>query len=101
MILCVAYENSFRGVDYAGGGSAGVARSISRRSELLAKAHGGLTRENGDRFRATLLSRGGSAEAMSLFRNFVGRDPYIEPLLERRGLEKAPIGEAAPPQQAH
>jgi len=50
------------------------------------KQHGGLTRENGDHFRATLLSRGGSDEAMTLFRNFTGRDPYIEPLLERRGL---------------
>lgn len=33
------------------------------------KQHGGLTRENGDRFRATLLSRGGSADAMTLFRD--------------------------------
>jgi len=54
------------------------------------KEHGGLTRENGDHFRETLLSRGGSADALSLFKNFTGRDPYIEPLLKRRGLEKAP-----------
>ena len=53
------------------------------------KAHGGLTRENGDRFRQLLLSRGGSDEALKLFRNFTGRDPYLEPLLERRGL--APV----------
>jgi peptidyl-dipeptidase Dcp len=51
------------------------------------KAHGGLTRENGDHFRATLLSRGGSREAMDLFRDFAGRDPDIKPLLERRGLD--------------
>lgn len=50
------------------------------------KQHGGLTRENGDRFRQSLLSRGGAEEAMTLFRNFLGRDPYVEPLLERRGL---------------
>jgi peptidyl-dipeptidase Dcp len=54
------------------------------------KQHGGLKRENGDRFRQTLLSRGGSADALALFKNFVGRDPYIEPLLERRGLAKTP-----------
>src|SRR5438067_1609434 len=54
------------------------------------KQHGGLKRENGDRFRQTLLSRGGSADALALFKNFVGREPYIEPLLERRGLEKPP-----------
>src|SRR5947209_404969 len=54
------------------------------------KEHGGLKRENGDRFRAMLLSRGGSADALGLFKNFVGRDPYIEPLLKRRGLDSAP-----------
>ena len=53
------------------------------------KEHGGLKRENGDRFRAILLSRGGSADALGLFKNFVGRDPYIEPLLKRRGLDRA------------
>ena len=53
------------------------------------KEHGGLKRENGDRFREMLLSRGGSADALRLFKNFVGRDPYIEPLLKRRGLDRA------------
>lgn len=48
--------------------------------------NGGLTRSNGDHFRATLLSRGGSVEPMEAFRAFRGRDPRIEPLLERRGL---------------
>ena len=49
--------------------------------------NGGLTRENGDHFRATLLSRGGSKDAMELFRDFAGHAPDIEPLLERRGLK--------------
>lgn len=48
--------------------------------------HGGLTRENGDHFRNTLLSKGGSVDAMELFRNFRGAEPSIEPLLERLGL---------------
>jgi peptidyl-dipeptidase Dcp len=52
------------------------------------KEHGGLKRENGDRFRSMLLSRGGSADSLELFKNFVGRDPYIEPLLKRRGLDR-------------
>ena len=51
------------------------------------KENGGLKRENGERFRKMLLSRGGSIEAMDMFRNFRGRDPEIKPLLERRGLE--------------
>ena len=51
------------------------------------KQNGGMTRENGDHFRQTLLSRGGAEDAMVLFRNFSGTDPYIQPLLERRGLD--------------
>ncbi len=50
------------------------------------KENGGLTRENGDHFRETLLSKGGSIDAMQLFRNFRGAEPNIAPLLERRGL---------------
>ena len=48
--------------------------------------NGGLLRENGDHLRTTLLSRGGSEEAMNMYRNFRGRDAEIAPLLERRGL---------------
>ncbi len=51
------------------------------------KQHGGLTRENGDRFRAKLLSQGGSKDAMELFTDFAGHEPRIQPLLERRGLD--------------
>jgi peptidyl-dipeptidase Dcp len=48
--------------------------------------NGGMKRENGDHFRETLLSKGGSEDAMELFRAFRGTEPSIEPLLERRGL---------------
>jgi peptidyl-dipeptidase Dcp len=51
------------------------------------RQHGGLTRGNGDHFRDTLLSRGGSEDALELFKDFSGRTPWIEPLLERRGLD--------------
>jgi peptidyl-dipeptidase Dcp len=51
--------------------------------------NGGLRRENGDWFRRRLLSRGGSIDSMSAFREFRGRDPQIEPLLARRGLAAA------------
>ncbi len=50
------------------------------------KENGGLRRENGDHFRSTLLSRGGSVEALDLFRAFRGAEPDIGPLLVRRGL---------------
>lgn len=52
-------------------------------------ANGGLKRENGDKFRATLLSRGGAEDAMVLFGKLVGHAPKIEPLLEKRGLVTA------------
>ena len=48
--------------------------------------HGGLRRENGDRFRREVLSRGGAVDAMEAYRAFRGRDPEIAPLLARRGL---------------
>jgi peptidyl-dipeptidase Dcp len=50
------------------------------------KQHGGLTRANGQHFRDTLLSQGGSQDAMKIFKDYTGREPYIEPLLVRRGL---------------
>ena len=48
--------------------------------------NGGMTRENGDHFRAELLSRGGSVDSIQAFENFSGHAPEIEPLLVRRGL---------------
>jgi peptidyl-dipeptidase Dcp len=50
------------------------------------KEHGGMTRENGQRFRDMILSRGGTQEMAGLYRAFRGRDPSVEPLLEQRGL---------------
>ena len=89
------YRSFYFSHAFAGGYSAGYYSYLW--SEVLDadtvewfKEHGGLKRENGDRFRAMLLSRGGSADALGLFKNFVGRDPYIEPLLKRRGLDRTP-----------
>ena len=89
------YRSFYFSHAFAGGYSAGYYSYIW--SEVLDadtvewfKEHGGLKRENGDRFRAMLLSRGGSADALGLFKDFVGRDPYVEPLLKRRGLDRAP-----------
>ena len=51
------------------------------------KEHGGLTRANGQRFRDLVLSKGGTQDVATTFRNFRGRDPIVEPLLEERGLK--------------
>jgi peptidyl-dipeptidase Dcp len=49
--------------------------------------NGGLTRANGDRLRTTLLSQGGSKDALQLFKDFSGKEPDIRPLLVKRGLD--------------
>ena len=48
--------------------------------------HGGLTRENGDRFRSMILSRGHTQDYGTMFRAFYGKDPDIGPMLEEHGL---------------
>ncbi|MEO5754998.1 MAG: M3 family metallopeptidase [Chthoniobacterales bacterium] len=85
------YRTDYFSHAFAGGYSAGYysyiwSEQLDADSVEWMKEHGGLKRENGDHFRDTLLSRGGSKDAMKLFHDFTGRDPWIEPLLKRRGL---------------
>ena len=51
------------------------------------KENGGLSRKNGDIFRAKILSRGNTVDLATLYRDFRGKDPSVEPLLENRGLK--------------
>lgn len=48
--------------------------------------HGGLTRQNGQRFRDMILSRGHTQDYGPMFRAFYGKDPDIGPMLASRGL---------------
>jgi peptidyl-dipeptidase Dcp len=48
--------------------------------------HGGLTRENGQRFRDMILSRGNTLNLDKMFEDFRGHAPNIQPMLENRGL---------------
>ena len=87
----VRYKSGYFSHVFSGGYSAGYYGYIW--SEVLDadtvnwfKQTGGLTRQNGERFRKELLSRGGSIDSMDMFRNFRGQEPAIEPLLTRRGL---------------
>ncbi len=48
--------------------------------------NGGILRANGDHFRNTLLALGGSEDAMTIYRNFAGREPDMSHMLRRRGL---------------
>ena len=48
--------------------------------------NGGLTRENGQRFRDMILSRGNTEDYNQMYRNFSGREPDIRPMLKSRGI---------------
>lgn len=85
------YSSTYFAHVFSGGYSAGYYSYIW--SEVLDadtvewfEENGGLTRENGDRFRQRLLAVGGSKDPLQAYRDFRGRDARIEPLLRRRGL---------------
>jgi oligopeptidase A len=48
------------------------------------------SRDVGMRFRKAILSRGDSHDALDLYKDFMGREPELAPLLERSGLLVAP-----------
>ncbi|MEV0378552.1 M3 family metallopeptidase [Nonomuraea sp. NPDC050643] len=85
------YRTNYFAHVFAGGYSAGYysyiwSEVLDAESVEWFKENGGLTRANGDHFRRELLSRGGSLDPLTAFRNFRGREPSIQPLLNRRGL---------------
>jgi peptidyl-dipeptidase Dcp len=49
-------------------------------------------RKTAQAFRRCVLAAGGSDDEMNLYKRFRGREPKIEPLLERRGLIPEPAG---------
>ena len=50
--------------------------------------NGGMTRENGDRFRKYILSVGNSVDLNKAYKDFSGRNPEIKPLLQNKGFVK-------------
>lgn len=91
-VVPTRYSSTYFAHVFSGGYSAGYYSYIW--SEVLDadtvewfRDNGGLTRENGDRFRERLLGVGGSKDPLEAYRDFRGRDAVIEPLLKRRGLD--------------
>jgi len=87
------YSSAYFAHVFSGGYSAGYYSYIW--SEVLDadtvewfRDNGGLTRENGERFRRRLLGVGGSKDPLEAYRDFRGRDAEIAPLLKRRGLDR-------------
>jgi peptidyl-dipeptidase Dcp len=85
------YRTTYFSHTFAGGYSAGYygyvwAEKLDADAVEWFIENGGMQRKNGDYFRKMLLSKGGTLDAMQMYRNFRGRDATIQPLLERRGL---------------
>ncbi|WP_298942309.1 M3 family metallopeptidase [uncultured Microbacterium sp.] len=91
-VVPTRYSSTYFAHVFSGGYSAGYYSYIW--SEVLDAdtvewfgENGGLTRENGERFRSRLLGVGGSKDPLEAYRDFRGRDADIAPLLHRRGLD--------------
>ena len=50
------------------------------------KENGIFDPQTGEAYRKNILAAGGTEDAMVLYRRFRGKDPSVQPLLERRGL---------------
>jgi len=71
---------------------------LDRDSREWFRENGGLTRANGQHYRDTVLSRGGTMDYFEMYENFAGRAPNVQPMLEARGLvggDEAADSEAA------
>jgi peptidyl-dipeptidase Dcp len=85
------YRSTYFSHVFSGGYAAGYYAYIwsdvlARDTEYWFNQNGGLKRTNGDRLRDKVLSKGFSADALTIFKDFYGKDPDIAPLLESRGL---------------
>jgi peptidyl-dipeptidase Dcp len=59
---------------------------LDRDSRKWFMDHGGLTRANGDHFRATVLSQGGTQDYFEMYQRFTGHAPDVQPMLQALGL---------------
>ncbi|GAA3768521.1 M3 family metallopeptidase [Terriglobus aquaticus] len=86
------YSSTYFSHIFGGGYSAGYyaylwAEMLDADAYAWFEEYGGLTRENGDRLRRMVLSRGNSADPAELYRAWRGGDPQIGPMLAGRGIE--------------
>ncbi|HEX7113096.1 MAG TPA: peptidyl-dipeptidase Dcp [Mizugakiibacter sp.] len=86
------YRSSYFAHIWGGGYSAGYyaylwSEVLDHDAYYWFREHGGMTRENGQRVRDMVLSRGSTEDMAAMYRAFRGRDPSVEPLLEQRGLK--------------
>ena len=86
------YRSSYFSHIWGGGYSAGYysylwAEMLDDDAYEWFEEHGGLTRQNGERFRQMVLSRGNTEELAKMYAAWRGRDPSVEPMMKYRGLQ--------------
>jgi peptidyl-dipeptidase Dcp len=96
------YRTSYFAHIWGGGYAAGYyaypwTRMLAEDAAQWFEQHGGLTRENGQRFRDMVLSRGNTEDLAEMYRSFTGHDPDIQPYLEYYGLTGGGATTAPPP----
>lgn len=86
------YRSSFFAHIFGGGYGAGYysyqwTEMLSHDAYAWFEENGGLSRQNGQRFRDMILSRGNTGDYEKMYLEFRGTAPAIEPLLKARGLK--------------
>jgi peptidyl-dipeptidase Dcp len=86
------YRSSYFSHIWGGGYSAGYysylwAEMLDDDAYEYFEEHGGLTRENGERFRQMVLSRGNTEELAKMYAAWRGKEPSVEPMMKYRGLQ--------------
>jgi peptidyl-dipeptidase Dcp len=85
------YHSPYFAHIFSGGYSAGYyaytwSKTLDYNTYDWIKAHGGMTRENGERFRKYILSVGNSVDLNQALKDFVGHDMEVKPYLDNEGL---------------
>jgi len=96
------YRSSYFAHIWGSGYSAGYysypwTRMLAQDAFRWFETHGGLTRENGQRFRDMVLSRGNTLDLAEMYRAFVGHDPDVEPMIEFYGLNSGAAATSGAP----
>lgn len=82
------FNHSFGGEGYSAGYYVYIWAAVLDTDAYQAFVENGIfDRATGDALRNNIISRGGSDEPMTLYKNFRGADPSIDPLLTKRGLK--------------
>jgi peptidyl-dipeptidase Dcp len=86
------YRSSYFSHIWGGGYSAGYysylwAEMLDDDAYECFEEHGGLTRENGERFRQMVLSRGNTEQLAKMYAAWRGKEPSVEPMMKYRGLQ--------------